>query len=103
MKIMKNKLIPAFQKRLLSVIIFVILVSIPLTVLSIVFLQKDQKGNFHYSCEGMVGESMRIKQVDRNTFKVLGRNVGQLISAESPAEAAKIVCGEDIKKPQNTQ
>ncbi len=100
---MKNFLEINRLKGVLSSLLALIIILAPLSAQSIVFLQKDKKGNFHFSCEGMVGESMRIKQVDNNLYKVLGRNVGQLVKASSPSEAAKIVCDENEEQPAKTE
>ncbi len=41
---------------------------------------------------------MRIKKIKRNTFKVLGPYIGEVVHAENEFRAAQIVCGEEEKK-----
>ena len=62
------------------------------------FLKKDEKGNFHYTCEQAAGQVIVVKMIDKNTYKVLGPYIGRVVSAKSEDKAAQIVCGEAERK-----
>ena len=83
-------------KQITSLVIILILLWFPMTGFSIVFFQKDEKGNFRFGCEGHVGKPMRIKLIEKNTYKVLGPYIGKVIRAATASEAAQIACGEGM-------
>lgn len=73
---------------------------IPLTGFSIVFVKTDEKGNHYYACEGTSGQTISIKKIDKNLFKVLGTYIGKTVTAASESEAAILVCEEGPKPSQ---
>lgn len=83
------------MKRIIVLLLFVCLTLPPVTSYAIILVMKDKNGNFHYACDGYSGETLRVKVINPNTFKVLGAYVGKLVKAENAFKAAQIVCGEE--------
>ena len=71
----------------------------PFFVYSIDLKQKDDKGVYHFTCEEFTSDRLKIKLIDKGTYKALGAYTGKIIKAASVFKAALILCGEDTDQP----
>ena len=86
------------QKKLLLIVFLIS--CIPLSASALIFQKKDDNGFYYYVCEGQ-RLPIRIKVIEKNTYKVLSRYHGFVINAETEFEAAQQVCGEvSTQKPK---
>ncbi len=67
---------------------------------SLILKQKDDKGVYHFVCDGFAADRVKIKLIDKNTYKALGAYTGRVVKAESAFKAALIVCDEDTAQPK---
>lgn len=85
------------NNRIISIILIllILLTTSAVAVYAIEFRMQDSNGVHYYYCDGFAGEPIRVKIVEKNTYKVLGSYVGKIVIAPSAFKAAQIVCGEN--------
>lgn len=71
-----------------------IFILVPVISQAIIFKKKDDKGVYYFLCDGFATDRIKIKLIDKNTYKALGAYVGKVIKAETAFEAAQEICGE---------
>ncbi len=90
------------MKSIISAAIIFSFILIPLTGTALIFQKKDDNGFYYYICEGQK-IPVRIKIIEKNTYKVLSRYHGYIVTAESEFKAAQQVCGEISREVKKTE